>query len=82
MKNWQLQNAKARFSELVRCAITQGPQNITVRGESTVIILSKADYDELKKPKLSFISFIRRSPLVGVKLHLERDKSGDRDVEL
>jgi antitoxin Phd len=82
MQNWQLQDAKARFSELVKQAINRGPQNITVHGKPAVVIISKQEYDELTQPKMTFISLLRKSPLVGLKLHFERDKSPARDIEL
>lgn len=47
MRNWQLQEAKARFSELVKCATANGPQNITAHGKTTVIVISKQEYDSL-----------------------------------
>ena len=37
-KSWPLQEAKAKFSELVRLAQTQGPQTVTVHGQPTVIV--------------------------------------------
>jgi antitoxin Phd len=82
MRNWQLQDAKARFSELVRCAANDGPQNITVHGKSTVIVMSKQEYDKLQQPKISFIELLRRSPLFGLDLHIERDMSPNRDIDL
>ncbi len=44
---WNLQDAKARFSELVRQARDRGPQRVTVRGEDAVVVLSAADYARL-----------------------------------
>ncbi len=44
---WNLQDAKARFSELVRQARQGGPQRVTVRGEDAVVVLSAADYARL-----------------------------------
>jgi antitoxin Phd len=83
MKKWQLQDAKAHFSELVKRANTEGPQDVTVRGESKVVVLSRADYNKLLKPKNSFVEFMRNSPLVGVKIKIERDKSTTtRDIDL
>ena len=82
MHNWQLQDAKAKLSELVKSAITDGPQNITVHGKSAVVVLSRKDYDKLIKPKKSFIKLLRDSPLVGLDLNLKRDKSKNRDVNL
>jgi prevent-host-death family protein len=82
MHNWQLQEAKARFSELVKRATKDGPQHITVHGEPAVVLMSEKEFNRLKKPKSSFVAFINRSPLKGISLDLKRDKSPNRDVEL
>lgn len=82
MKQWQLQEAKAKLSKLVKAAAAQHPQTITVRGEPQVVVLSKKKYDELTGGKASFVDFIEQSPLKGVKLSITRDKSLPRDVEL
>ena len=81
---WQVQEAKARFSALVRAASTFGPQTITVRGRRAAVVLSPEDYDRLQRPRLSLAEFMARSPLVGVELDLERDRSlpGDGVCEL
>ncbi|MCY3746775.1 MAG: type II toxin-antitoxin system Phd/YefM family antitoxin [Acidobacteria bacterium] len=79
---WQVQEAKARFSALVRDASTQGPQTITVHGRRAAVVLSPEDYDRLKGGRISFAEFLARSPLAGVDLDLERDRSLPRDVEL
>lgn len=44
---WKLEDAKSRFSELVRLARERGPQRVTVRGQDAVVILSAADYARL-----------------------------------
>src|SRR5438093_1119089 len=44
---WTLEEAKARFSELVRQARERGPQRVTVRGQDAVVVLSAADYARL-----------------------------------
>ena len=82
MKAWQLQEAKGRLSELVRAAHKSGPQAITVRGVTEVVVLSKADYDALSQPKPSFLELMRKSPLVGAELDLRRDTSRTRRVKL
>ena len=79
---WQVQEAKARFSALVRDASTQGPQTITVHGRRAAIVLSPEDYDRLQRTRSSFAEFLARSPLAGADLDLERDRSLPRDVEL
>jgi antitoxin Phd len=44
---WKLEDAKARFSEVVRQARENGPQRVTVRGQDAVVVLSVADYAHL-----------------------------------
>jgi len=82
MSRWQLQDAKARFSQLVKSAQLEGPQEITVHGKSTAVLLSAEDYARLTGPKLSFVEFMRRSPLVGVALDIKRSTSTTRRVRL
>jgi len=82
MAKWQLQVAKAQFSEVVRMATSKGPQVITLRGEPSVVVLSFEDYKRLKESKPSFVDFMQKSPLSGIDLDLERDDSPTRDVDL
>jgi antitoxin Phd len=83
--DWQLQTAKAKFSEVFRLARTEGPQRITRQGKEGVVMISDEQYDQLMvrshQPK-SIVQFFRESPLVGVDLDLERDKDTGRDIEL
>ena len=81
MRRWQLQEAKARFSELVRGAAEDGPQTITVRGRRAAVLLSAEDYDRLKRPKPSLAELLRASPLAGLDLEVERDRSPPRDID-
>jgi prevent-host-death family protein len=83
--HWQLQTAKARFSELFRRARSEGPQLITRRDKEGVVMISDEQYQRLvgkaHQPK-NLLQFFRESPLVGVELDFERDKDEGRDVEL
>lgn len=82
---WQIQTAKARFSEVFRRARTEGPQRITRQGKDGVVMLAEEQYERLvgksHQPK-SLVQFFRASPLVGVELDLERDRDAGRDIEL
>jgi antitoxin Phd len=82
---WQVQTAKARFSEVFRLARTEGPQRITRQGKEGVVMISDEQYRRLtvtsRQPK-SLVQFFRESPLAGVKLDLDRDKDTGRDIEL
>ena len=82
MNKWQLQKAKAKFSQLVKQAASTGPQEVTVRGEAAVVVLGKKEYDRLTAPKPGFVSFMRSSPLAGVELDLRRDQEQTREVGL
>lgn len=82
MQSWPVQEAKARFSELMRDTVVNGPQAITVRGRRTAVVLSVQDYDRLKRPRSSLTEFLRKSPLGGIELDIERDRSPPRDVDL
>ena len=81
-RSWQLQEAKARLSEVVKTAVTEGPQEITVRGETAAVLISGKDFMRLTKPKPGFVAFVRQSPLAETDLKLRRDRSPDRTVEL
>ena len=56
--NWQLQDAKARFSELVKRAREQGPQHVSVRGEPAVVVVSVEEFARLSTPRPSLVDHI------------------------
>ena len=82
MRQWQLQDAKAKFSEVVKLATQEGPQEITMRGQPTAVLISREDFEKIKGVKPSLVSFLRSSPLAGVDLDVTRDKSSEREIEL
>jgi antitoxin Phd len=83
--SWQIQSAKARFSEVFRRARTEGPQRITRQGKEGVVMLAEEQYERLvgksHQPK-NLVQFFRQSPFVGVELDLERDRGSGREIEL
>lgn len=82
MNHWQVQEAKARFSELLRHAAKDGPQAITIRGQTAAVVVSKTEYERLKGRKPSLVKLMRSSPLAGIDLKIKRDRSLPRDVDL
>jgi prevent-host-death family protein len=85
MKTWTLQDAKARFSELVKRAKKDGPQLVTRRGEEAVVVLDVEEYRSLTRDddKENLADLLRRSPLVGLDPKLfERSKDTGREIEL
>jgi len=63
MGKWQLQEAKARLSEVIKKAAKEGPQKITLHGQPTAVLISNAEYERLKHPKGSFVKFMRLTTL-------------------
>ncbi len=76
---WQLQEAKNRLSEVVEEALERGPQVITRRGVETAVVLGYRDYRRMVLDQRKLSDFFRESPLAGVELELERDRSPARD---
>ena len=77
---WNLAEAKNRLTEVVNLALTEGPQTITRRND-TVVVVSAAAFAELTGKRQGFKDFLMNGPsLEG--LDLERDQSPIRDVEL
>ena len=83
MRTWQIQEAKARLSEVVKDAEREGPQEITLHGRSVAVVLSRAEFDRLAGTGESLVEFMRRSPLFGQDdVEFARDKSLTREVGL
>ncbi len=72
-QTWQIQDAKNKLSEVISRALTQGPQLITKHGEKTVVVVSYAEYEKLRKSQGKLSEFFQNSPLAA--LDLRRDKS-------
>ena len=82
---WQVQSAKARFSEVLRRARTEGPQIVTKQGKEDVVILPVEQYRKLtrrSRQPTSLVQFFAQSPLAGIDLKLERESDYGRDIEL
>jgi len=59
---WQLQEAKARFSEVVKQAREQGPQHVSVRGVPAVVVISEEDFVKLTRSRPSIVDHILGGP--------------------
>lgn len=78
---WKLEDAKARFSEVVRRATREGPQAVTVRGRRAVVIVSADEYERLAAPapETLFVTFLESLHLEG--LDLAREPDPGREAE-
>lgn len=81
---WALQDAKARFSEVVRKAKTEGPQRITVHGREEVVVISVEEYRRNKGERTGevLVKLLRDSPLLDVSMDRTRTRSRVRGVDL
>ena len=79
---WQLQEAKASFSEVVQRAQHEGPQTITLRGKEAAVVLGAEDYARLCRSRRTMADVLRASPIREEDAYLfERDHGGDRAVD-
>jgi len=80
MNTWSLQNAKARFSELVNVCMENGPQMVTRHGRDTVVVISANEYRQRIAQPTTLKDFLLSAPRVD--LSIERPKDTGRDVIL
>jgi prevent-host-death family protein len=82
---WQLQMAKARFSEVFRRARTEGPQWITRQEKEAVVMLPAEEFENLTARALqprSLVQFFAESPLAKSGIKLKRARDYGREVNL
>lgn len=83
-RKWQMQEAKAKFAELVRKAASEGPQVVTHRGADAAVVLSIEEYRKLAPDKPNFIEFLLSGPKWDdetIDLINQRSKDMGRDVD-
>jgi prevent-host-death family protein len=80
---WKLEDAKARFSEVVRRARAEGRQRVTVRGKDAVVVIAAEALDRLlpsAKPRQNLVAFLQG---VGIgDLDVTRERDTGRDIAL
>jgi antitoxin Phd len=84
-KTWQLQTAKARFSELFRKARAEGPQWVTRQGKDAVVVVAAEEFQRLRarsRQPESLVEFFAKSPLAGANLDLDRADDYGREIDL
>ncbi len=81
MKLWQVQEAKARLSELIEKVRSEGPQTITRHGQARAVLLSIEDYRALTANGPDFKAWLLGGPKVD-DLPLERSRDTGREVSL
>jgi len=81
---WLLQDAKARFSELVRRVRTEGPQHVTVHGRDEVVVIAAEEFRRLTGDLTgqALVAAMQASPLREIDIEPARSRAGARDVDL
>jgi len=82
--HWLLQDAKARFSELVRRVRSEGPQHVTVHGRDEVVVVSAEEFHQLKGDRSgdAFIAAMQASPYRDIDIEPQRTPMPVRGVDL
>jgi len=78
--NWQVQEAKQRFSELVERAVSEGPQVVTKHGRPTVAVVEIGEFRRLVRKPLDFKEFLLSAPDLSI-LDLERSQDTGREID-
>ena len=79
-RHWQLQEAKQRFSELIKSAETEGPQVVTRHGEEVAVVVGIGEYRRLRGGAEDFKAFLRSAP--DLDLEISRAAAPARVVDL
>ena len=82
--HWVLQDAKARFSELVRLVRSEGPQHVTVHGRDEVVVIAAEEFRRLKGSSTgqALINALQASPHRDIEIAPARVPMPVRDVGL
>jgi prevent-host-death family protein len=81
---WQLQEAKARFSEVVRRAKQEGPQHVTIHGREEVVVIDADDFRRLagEPSGRALVDAMRTAPVPTARIDPPRSRMPVRDVDL
>jgi prevent-host-death family protein len=60
--HWQIQDAKQRFSEMIRAVMSEGPQVITRHGEDVAVVVDIGEYRRLTRPSADLAGILLGGP--------------------
>jgi prevent-host-death family protein len=81
-QNWTVAEAKAKFSEVIDRAESEGPQTITRNGRTTAVIVGAEEWERKTRRIGNLAEFFAASPLRGSGLKLRRKKDRPRKISL
>lgn len=79
---WQLQEAKGNFSQLIKRAASGDAQMVTVHGKPAAVIVSAEEYTRLTRRRGKLSSALLQPDLAAEDLDLSRSRDSGRDIEL
>jgi prevent-host-death family protein len=80
--NWTVAEAKAKFSEIIERAMSEGPQTITRKGRTAAVVVGAEEWERKTKRVGTLAEFFAASPLRGSELKLRRRKEQPRKINL
>ncbi len=75
---WTLAEAKAKFSEIIERAISDGPQSITKRGRIVAMVVGAEEWQRKTRRVGNLAEFFAKSPLQGSGIKVRRNKAQPR----
>jgi prevent-host-death family protein len=81
-RNWTVAEAKAKFSEVINRAASEGPQTITRNGRTTAVIVGAEEWERKTRRVGNLAEFFAASPLRGSGLKLHRNRDRPRKINL
>ena len=81
-QTWTVAEAKAKFSEVIDKAQSDGPQTITRNGRTTAVIVAAEEWDKKTRRKGTLADFFAASPLRGSRMRIKRMRGRLRKVTL
>jgi prevent-host-death family protein len=82
--HWQIQEAKQRFSEVIRAVTSQGPQVITRHGEAIAVIVDVSHYHQLTRAAVNLTDVLLGGPkfddsVIDVFAEVEAERKAGRE---
>jgi prevent-host-death family protein len=87
--HWQIQDAKQRFSEMIRAVAQDGPQVITRHGDEVAVVIDIAEYHRLTRPAVDLTGILLGGPKIDdgdaevfAEVEAERKADSGRAIDL
>jgi prevent-host-death family protein len=81
-QSWTVAEAKAKFSEIIERAMSEGPQTITRNGRTAAVLVGAEEWQRKTKRTGNLAEFFAASPLRGSKLKIRRLKTLPKKISL